>query len=48
MQRYAAVLRVRESLDSLPPWLSLAGNYLGRIGVAGLLDHAAAAANRLR
>lgn len=43
----AAILRVRESLESLPPWLSLSGNYLGRIGVAALLGQAAAAANRV-
>ena len=43
-----AILRVRASLESLPPRLSLSGNYLGRIGVAALLSRAAAAANRVR
>ena len=43
-----SILRVCESLDSLPPWLALAGNYLGRIGVAALLDQALASANRVR
>ena len=36
----------RRALASLPPWLALAGNYLGQIGVAALLDQAAAAAAR--
>jgi len=36
------------ALSTLPPWLAVAGNYLGRIGVAGLLDVAAEAAARLR
>jgi oxygen-dependent protoporphyrinogen oxidase len=34
-------------MSSLPPGLALAGNYLGRIGVAALLDHARAAADRV-
>lgn len=38
---------IDEAMASLPPWLALAGNYLGRIGVAALLDHAEAAAERL-
>jgi oxygen-dependent protoporphyrinogen oxidase len=43
-----AVLDVAARLASLPPWLGLAGNYLGRIGVAALLDHARHAADRIR
>jgi oxygen-dependent protoporphyrinogen oxidase len=44
----AAIRQVGSSLDSLPPWLALAGNYLGRIGVAALLQQGAAAADRVR
>jgi protoporphyrinogen/coproporphyrinogen III oxidase len=43
-----AIVRVRHELTTLPPWLALAGNYLGRIGVAALLDLAAAAGARVR
>jgi oxygen-dependent protoporphyrinogen oxidase len=43
----AAVDDVRRRLGDLPPWLALAGNYLGRLGVAKLLDVAADAAARL-
>lgn len=43
-----AVRRVVEAQSTLPPWLALAGNYLGRIGVAALLEQAAAAARRVR
>lgn len=42
------VLAVGALQSTLPPWLSVTGNYLGRIGVAALLDQAAAAANRIR
>jgi protoporphyrinogen oxidase len=42
-----AVGRVVEARTTLPPWLGLAGNYLGAIGVAALLRQAAAAADRL-
>lgn len=42
-----AVRKLTGELASLPPWLALAGNYLGKIGVAALLDQAAAAANRV-
>jgi oxygen-dependent protoporphyrinogen oxidase len=40
-----AVLDAARTLPALPPWLAVAGNYLGKIGVAGLLDiaHDAAA-----
>jgi len=41
------VLRVRACLGRRPGWLALAGNYLGRLGVAGLLDTAAEAVGRL-
>lgn len=43
----AAVLDAARELASLPPWLAVAGNYLGRIGVAGLLDVASEAAARV-
>lgn len=43
-----AIARVQHELSTLPPWLAVTGNYLGRIGVAALLDLAAAAAGRLR
>ncbi len=42
-----SILAVRDALSGLPPWLALAGNYLGRIGVADLLDGAERAAERL-
>jgi oxygen-dependent protoporphyrinogen oxidase len=44
----AAIRQVGPALASLPPWLALAGNYLGRIGVAALLEQGAAAADRVR
>ncbi|MEO8071073.1 MAG: FAD-dependent oxidoreductase [Acidobacteriota bacterium] len=43
-----AILDIRSRLVDLPPWLALAGNYLGRLGVAKLLDVAQEAATRLR
>jgi oxygen-dependent protoporphyrinogen oxidase len=43
----AAIDDVRRRIGDLPPWLALAGNYLGRLGVAKLLDVAADAAARL-
>ena len=43
----AAIRKVAPALGSLPQWLGLAGNYLGRIGVAGLLEQAEAAAKRV-
>ncbi len=42
-----SILGVKAALASLPPWIALAGNYMGRIGVAALLDQAAEAALRL-
>jgi len=42
-----AIRGLAPALASLPPWLALAGNYLGRIGVAALLEQAAAAAERV-
>ena len=42
-----AILAIAPALESLPPWLGLAGNYLGRIGVAALLEQSAAAADRV-
>jgi protoporphyrinogen/coproporphyrinogen III oxidase len=41
-----AILGIGGALDELPPQLALAGNYLGRIGVAALLSTAAAAVDR--
>lgn len=41
------ILDLKAGLAALPPWLALAGNYMGRIGVAALLDQAAEAALRL-
>lgn len=41
------VLTVQERLADLPPWLALAGNYLGRLGVARLLDLSREAAERV-
>ena len=42
-----AVLEVQKALGSLPASIALAGNYLGQIGVAALLEHGQAAAARL-
>jgi oxygen-dependent protoporphyrinogen oxidase len=42
-----AVLGTAAARSSLPPWLAVAGNYLGKIGVAGLLDVAAEAATSI-
>lgn len=42
-----AVLDAAKTLSTLPPWLAVAGNYLGKIGVAGLLDVASDAAGRV-
>jgi protoporphyrinogen/coproporphyrinogen III oxidase len=42
-----AVIRLSHDLPLLPPWLALAGNYLGTIGVAALLKRAASAAARI-
>ena len=42
-----AVLELKPALESLPPWVAIAGNYLGRIGVAALLKQAEAAATRV-
>ncbi len=42
-----AVLDAAKAADALPPWLGVAGNYLGQIGVSALLDRADAAAARL-
>jgi len=33
-----AILDVRDRVASLPPWLALCGNYLGKIGVSNLID----------
>ena len=43
----AAVIDAAAALDDLPPWLGVCGNYLGRLGVAKLLDVAAETAARL-
>lgn len=42
-----AIIDATASLPGLPSWIALAGNYLGRIGVAALLDQARHAAARL-
>lgn len=42
-----AIADLQSALHTLPAGLALAGNYLGRIGVAALLDQAAAAADRI-
>jgi oxygen-dependent protoporphyrinogen oxidase len=42
-----AVLRAQKALTDLPPWLALTGNYLGRLGVSGILETAAESAARL-
>jgi hypothetical protein len=42
-----AIRRVQERLGDLPPWLALAGNYLGRLGVSRLLDVSREAADRV-
>jgi len=42
-----AIIALCRDLSSLPPWLALAGNYLGTIGVAALLARAKSAATRL-
>jgi hypothetical protein len=36
-----AVLDVAARLGELPPWLTLRGNYLGKIGVSALVEAAA-------
>jgi oxygen-dependent protoporphyrinogen oxidase len=41
------ILTIQERLSDLPPWLALAGNYLGRLGVAKLLDLSREAAERI-
>jgi protoporphyrinogen/coproporphyrinogen III oxidase len=43
----AAIAALEGALPSLPPAIALAGNYLGRIGVAALLAVAEDAANRV-
>lgn len=42
-----AIVALKSELHALPPWLALAGNYLGTIGVAALLGRAESAAARL-
>jgi oxygen-dependent protoporphyrinogen oxidase len=42
-----AIADLQSALDALPPGIALAGNYLGRIGVAALLQAGADAASRL-
>jgi oxygen-dependent protoporphyrinogen oxidase len=43
----AAVLAAQAERHGLPPSIALAGNYLGRLGVAALLEEAADAAHRM-
>jgi len=42
-----AIVRAQSALDSLPPTIAIAGNYLGRLGVSKLVDGAALAAKRI-
>jgi protoporphyrinogen oxidase len=42
------ITAIRARLADLPAWLALAGNYLGRLGAARLLDVAREAADRIR
>ena len=41
------ILTTAREAATLPEWLSVAGNYLGIIGVAGLIDVAGAAAAKI-
>jgi oxygen-dependent protoporphyrinogen oxidase len=43
-----AIGHVRARLGDLPPWLGLAGNYLGQLGISRLLDVAERAAARMQ
>jgi protoporphyrinogen oxidase len=43
----ASVLDAARAAEALPPDLAIAGNFLGRLGVASLLDGAAEAAERI-
>jgi protoporphyrinogen oxidase len=43
----AAVLDAASRIADLPRWLVVTGNYLGRLGVAGLLQNGADAAARV-
>ena len=43
----AGVLDIQQALGDLPPWLALAGNYMGRLGASKLLDVAGEAATRV-
>ena len=43
----AEVAGIRAQLRTLPPWIALAGNYMGRLGASKLLDVAAEAAERI-
>jgi oxygen-dependent protoporphyrinogen oxidase len=41
------VVSIRRQLPTLPPWIALAGNYMGRLGASKLLEVAAEAAARI-
>ena len=43
----SSVTDARRWLPTLPPWLGLAGNYLGRLGVSALVEAASDAASRM-
>ncbi len=43
----SGVLDVQEHLGDLPPWLALAGNYMGRLGASKLVDVAGEAVTRV-
>jgi protoporphyrinogen oxidase len=43
----SGILEIQNRLTDLPPWLALAGNYVGRLGASKLLDVAGEAATRV-
>ncbi|HEX6323385.1 MAG TPA: hypothetical protein VFZ36_06640, partial [Vicinamibacterales bacterium] len=42
-----AVVEAAAASATLPPWLGVCGNYLGRIGVSALVERAEAEAGRI-
>jgi hypothetical protein len=42
-----AIAGVRDRLEELPPWLAVAGNYVGHLGISKLLDVSAGAVARI-
>jgi hypothetical protein len=43
----AEMVAIRRQLPTLPPWIALGGNYMGRLGASKLLEVAAEAAARI-